>query len=39
MSVLRRKVEAYLGRSWGGGLMAGFDKLLIEGRNPVSRTI
>jgi hypothetical protein len=39
MRALRRKVEAYLGRSWGGGLMGGFDHLLMQGRNPVSRSI
>ena len=39
MRALRRKVEAYLGKSWTGGLIAGFDHLLIQGRNPVSRTI
>lgn len=39
MRALRRKTEAYLGKSWKGGLMAAFDHLLIQGINPVSRSI
>jgi len=39
MRALRRKVEAYLGKSWGGGLIGGFDHLVSLGRNPVSRSI
>lgn len=39
MRALRRKAEAYLGRSWEGGLMAAFNQLLRDGRNPVSRSI
>lgn len=39
MRALRRKAEAYLGKSWRGGLMSAFDHLLTEGRNPVGRTI
>jgi hypothetical protein len=39
MRALRRKVAAYLGKTWGGSLMAAFDHLLAWGRNPVSRSI
>jgi hypothetical protein len=39
MRALRRKAEAYLGKSWREGLMTAFDHLLTEGRNPVSRTL
>jgi hypothetical protein len=39
MRALRRKSEAYLGKIWGGGLMAAFDHLLSEGKHPVSRSI
>jgi hypothetical protein len=39
MRALSRKVEAYLGKSWTGGLMAAFDQLLMQGRNPMSRSI
>lgn len=39
MRALRRKSEAYLGKSWGGSLMAAFDHLLAQGRNPVGRSI
>jgi hypothetical protein len=39
LRALRRKTEAYLGKLWAGGLMAAFDHLLIQGRNPVSRSI
>jgi hypothetical protein len=39
MRALRRKVEAYLGKNWGGGLMAAFDQLVMQGSNPVSRSI
>jgi hypothetical protein len=36
---LKRKVEAYLGKNWGEGLMGGFDYLLKQGKVPVSRSI
>ena len=39
MRALRRKSEAYLGKTWAGGLMAAFDHLLCRGKNPVSRSI
>jgi hypothetical protein len=39
MRALRRKSEAYLGKSWGKGLMAAFDHFLCHGINPVSRSI
>jgi hypothetical protein len=39
MRALKRKSEAYLGKTWGGSLMAAFDYLLCRGRNPVSRSI
>jgi hypothetical protein len=39
MRALRRKVEAYLGKSWGGSLMAAFDHLLCLGKSPVCRSI
>ena len=39
LRALRRKSEAYLGKTWGGGLMAAFDHLLAQGKNPVSRSI
>jgi hypothetical protein len=39
MRALKRKAEAYLGKTWGEGLMAAFDHLLAGGRNPVSRSI
>ena len=39
MRALRRKVEAYLGKRWSGGLMEAFDHLLSLGKNPVSRSI
>jgi len=39
MRSLRRKVEAYLGKIWDGGLMAAFDHLLSQGKHPVSRSI
>jgi hypothetical protein len=39
MRGLRRRSEAYLGKTWGGSLMAAFDHLLALGRNPVSRSI
>jgi hypothetical protein len=39
MRALKKKVEAYLGKLWTEGLMAGFDHLLGSGKNPVSRSI
>lgn len=39
MRALKRKAEAYLGKSWGGSLMAAFDHLFAGGRNPVGRSI
>ena len=39
MRALKRKSEAYLGKTWDGRLMAAFDHLLATGRNPVSRSI
>jgi len=39
MRALKRKVEAYLGKSWAKGLLAAFDHLLSLRKNPVSRSI
>ena len=39
LRALRRKVEAYLGKTWQLGLMEAFDHLLAQGHNPVSRSI
>lgn len=36
---LKRQVMVILGCSWSSGLMAGYDKLMEKGRNPVSRSI
>ena len=39
LRALKRKVEAYLGKTWKGGLIEAFDHLLSQGHNPVSRSI
>ena len=39
LRALKRKVEAYLGKSWKLGMIEAFDHLLSLGHNPVSRSI
>jgi len=39
LRALRRKVEAYLGKTWKLGMIDAFDHLLSQGHNPVSRSI
>jgi len=36
---LKKRVSAYLGNTWGAGLMAAFEYFLSKGQNPVSRSI
>ena len=36
---LKRKVEAYLGKTWKLSMIEAFDHLLSQGHNPVSRSI
>ena len=39
LRALKRKVEAYLGKTWKSGMIEAFDYLVSQGRNPVSRSI
>ena len=39
LRALKRKILAYLGQTWKGRLLEGFDHLLARGINPVSRFI
>jgi hypothetical protein len=39
LRALRRKVEAYLGKTWNSGMIGAFDHLVWQGHNPVSRSI
>ncbi len=39
LRALKRKVEAYLGKTWKLGMIEAFDHLLSQGHNPVSRSI
>ena len=39
LRALKRKVEAYLGKTWKLGLIEAFDHLVSQGHNPVSRSI
>jgi hypothetical protein len=39
LRALKRKVLVYLGQCWEAGLLEAFDQLLVQGINPVSRSI
>ena len=39
LRALKRKVLAYLGQGWKGRLLEAFEHLLVQGINPVSRSI
>lgn len=39
LRALRRRVTAYLGNTWGGGIMEAFDYFLFWGQIPVSRSL
>ena len=39
LRALKRKMEAYLGKIWKSGMIEAFDHLVLQGHNPVSRSI